>query len=80
MDGNASPFFTVLVNGVRPFSQNGTERTDKNYGLKTTVLRPYYKMEFETFFWLLLYIHLNVFVLGGYRYFPLHGASGPFSP
>ncbi len=33
----------------RPFSQNGTERNDKNYGKKTTVLRPYYGTEFEFF-------------------------------
>ncbi len=39
----------------RPFSQNGTEHNDKNYGLKTTILGPHYGTEFETFFWLLLY-------------------------
>ncbi len=34
-----------------PFSQNGTERNDKNYGKKTTVPRAFYGTEFGTFLW-----------------------------
>ncbi len=34
----------------QPFSQNGTERNDKNYGKKTTVPRAFYGTEFGTFF------------------------------
>ncbi len=43
----------------RPLCPNGTERNDKNYDKKTTILRPYYGTEFETFFCLLLYQHTD---------------------
>ncbi len=54
IDGNASPFFYRFSKRCQLFSQNGTERNDNNYGKKITVLWPYYRTEFETFFWLLL--------------------------
>ncbi len=47
----------------RPFNQNGTERNDKNYGKKTTVSRAFYRTEFGTFFWRLLYVHNIIFYI-----------------